>query len=290
MYRELTEKDIPWAEEMLGRINRSARELFHNAYLNGNLVKAHRYEYDDNIGIVSVLQGEDYYSVQISFQQDVHRYDVIHEIEQEIREVLTVRGTRDVYLNVNGYSVILCNVLMNLGFVRDALGFEFVLQKPEDETGTYEVAQNTSELFVDCYKEEHAWKYLCLLDDAFRRQNMECGQEQDVYKNVYAEYQKNKMKQASEAGDFFAFWLNEELVGLCFFDENYLDTIAIAPEFEGKGYGSKIMEFCIQDRWYVKKYSEIYLHTYEQNRRAQKLYLKYGFKLQGFYSENTFVK
>ena len=290
MYRELTKKDISWAVEMLRRINRSAQELFQKAVLDGSIVKAHIYEYDNNIGIVSVLQGEDYYSVQVSFREDVYRYDVIYELEQEIRQVLSVKGSRDVYLNVNGYNVILCNALMNLGFVRDALGFEFVLQKAEAEIERYEAVQRTGELIIRRYQEEYAWNYLCLLDDAFRQQNTVCGQEQDVYKNVYAEYQKSKMKQADEDGDFFAFWRNEELIGLCIFTGNYMDIIAVAPKFEGKGFGSEMLKCCIQDRWNVKEYSEVYLHTYLQNRRAQSLYLKYGFKLQGFYSENTFVE
>ena len=101
MYRELTKKDISWASEMLRRINRSAQELFQKAVLDGTIVKAHIYEYDNNIGIVSVLQGEGYYSVQISFHHDVHSYDVLYELEQEIRQMLNVKGPRDVYLNMN---------------------------------------------------------------------------------------------------------------------------------------------------------------------------------------------
>ena len=44
MYKDLTKSDILWAEMMLGRINRSARTLFHEAVLNGNVVQAHIYE------------------------------------------------------------------------------------------------------------------------------------------------------------------------------------------------------------------------------------------------------
>lgn len=288
--RELAQNDILWAERMLGRINKSAAELFRAAVTEGNIETARIYEYEDNRGIISVIRGENYYSVQVSFEQDVHSYEIINEIEREVQQVVSAREKRDVYLNVNGYNVLLCNVLMDLGFMRDDLGFEFVLNKQDSMVSSCMAVQNNSEITVKAYEEEHAQEYLCLLDDAFRRQNEECGQEQDVYKNVYADYQNNKMKQANESGDFFAFWLNEKLLGLCLFHKDYLDTIAVAPEFEGKGYGSKIMEICIRDRWLVKNYSEIYLHTYMQNRRAQRLYMKYGFELQGFYSENTFAE
>ena len=290
IYKDLTKSDISWAEMMLGRINRSARTLFHEAVLSGNVVQARIYEYEENKGIVSVIRGENYYSIQISFQQDVLNRETIKMIEQEVRHILMVRDGREIYLNLYGYNTFLCNILMNLGFVQDALGFEFVLSKQTDERKRDDNTQSDNEITIRTYEDEHSERYLRLLDDAFRQQNIDCGQEQDTYLNVYAAYQTEKMKHADKDGDFFSFWLKEELLGLCFFDKNYLDTIAIAPKFEGRGYGSKIMDICIYDRWFSKNYSELYLHTYFQNRKAQRLYLKYGFEIQGFYSENTFIE
>ena len=290
MYRDFTTIDIPWAEEMLGRINSSARILFHTAFSNGNLVKALVYECKENKGIVSVIKGDDYYSVQISFQEDLHSYEVIKSVEQEVQQIILTRGSYEVYLNVNGYNVILLNSLANLGFMQDALGFEFILYKQEDTLKRYESIQLDKEITMKTFEDRHSEKYLRLLDNAFRKQNIECGQEQDTYLNKYSTYQIKKMKASADDNCFYAFWIKDDLIGLCFFENNYLDTITVDPIFEGKGYGSKMMEACIYDRWFVKNDTDIYLHTYIQNRRAQRLYLKHGFEVQGFYAENTYLE
>lgn len=54
--------------------------------------------------------------------------------------------------------------------------------------------------------------------------------------------------------------------------------------------GSEILKYCLKDRVYNKKFHDVYLVTYYQNRKAQRFYLKNGFNIRGFYCENTYKK
>jgi ribosomal protein S18 acetylase RimI-like enzyme len=88
--------------------------------------------------------------------------------------------------------------------------------------------------------------------------------------------------------NFKTFWVKERLVGLYIVNGNYIDTIAVHPYHERKGYGSEILNYCIKDRVYENHFDELYLATYYQNRKAQRYYLKNGFDVRGFYCENTY--
>lgn len=59
--------------------------------------------------------------------------------------------------------------------------------------------------------------------------------------------------------------------------EYYLDTLGVDPSQQGKGIGSKILRFLIQE--YVEKNGKtLGLLVDEDNPNAKKLYLKLGFK------------
>ncbi|MHC9090086.1 GNAT family N-acetyltransferase [Tenacibaculum sp. IMCC1] len=62
--------------------------------------------------------------------------------------------------------------------------------------------------------------------------------------------------------------------------EYYIDCIGVNPSYQGKGVGSKILTFLIDE--YVHKKSEtLGLLVDKDNPNAKKLYLKLGFKVVG---------
>lgn len=62
--------------------------------------------------------------------------------------------------------------------------------------------------------------------------------------------------------------------------EFYIDALGVSPNHQGKGIGSKMLQFLIEE--FVTKDKEILgLLVEEENPGAKKLYLKLGFKVVG---------
>lgn len=287
MFREMVKEDFAFANEMLKRINSSAADIFNESYEKGNIYKKFVFEDKNNRGIFNIIDRDFYYVFQISFDHDVSEYDVIKYIENEFITVLKIRETKDIYLNFNGYNTILINYFMEYGLERDSLGFEFYISAESDKVKGLRAFHMRHDITAKKYEEKHTSEYLKLLDDAFRKQQIECKEKQDGYSRNQEE-KKAWLKELCEQDCFQAFWAEKQLVGLYIVEENYIDTIAVHPDYERRGYGSEILNYCIKDRIYDSNFAEVYLVTYYQNRKAQKLYLKNGFKVRGFYCENTY--
>lgn len=285
MFRNIEQSDLTFVEVMLARINRSARNLFQKAYQDGFLRKAYVYEEGQCQGVFTMIEGESYYSVQLSFQSDLTNGAALTFLEDEIKKMIQTKGEKELYVNVNGYNVILIHTLLQQGFHRDSYGFEFSISNSMELIAKYMECNLSNELEVKGYEEEHCLLYLKLLDDAFRNQNIVCNEEQDTY----TKYQEDVVKDLFQSNEFYAFWDSKRLVGICILNGDYLDTIAVEPEFQTRGYGSKLMDFCIRKRFSEDHGKELYLYTYYQNKKAQRFYLKHGFYVQGFYYETTYI-
>jgi ribosomal protein S18 acetylase RimI-like enzyme len=62
--------------------------------------------------------------------------------------------------------------------------------------------------------------------------------------------------------------------------ELYVDALGVNPKHQGKGIGSKILQFLIEEYVYQKQQT-LGLIVEEDNPNAKKLYLKLGFKVVG---------
>jgi len=62
--------------------------------------------------------------------------------------------------------------------------------------------------------------------------------------------------------------------------EIYIDCLAVLPKFQGKGIGTKLLQFLIKE-YVINRKQKIGLLVETENRNAQKLYSKVGFKAVG---------
>jgi len=62
--------------------------------------------------------------------------------------------------------------------------------------------------------------------------------------------------------------------------EFYIDSLGVSPNHQGKGIGSKMLQFLI-DEYVTKNNLSLGLLVEEENPNAKKLYLKLGFKVVG---------
>lgn len=62
--------------------------------------------------------------------------------------------------------------------------------------------------------------------------------------------------------------------------EFYIDSLGVNPNHQGKGIGSKLLQFLIEE-FVTKNHQTLGLLVDEENPQAKKLYLKLGFKIVG---------
>jgi len=62
----------------------------------------------------------------------------------------------------------------------------------------------------------------------------------------------------------------------------------IKPEFQSKGYGKALVDKLISHGFNVLKMHRIYLEVFVDNKRAWKIYEKYGFKKEGILRDKVF--
>ena len=62
--------------------------------------------------------------------------------------------------------------------------------------------------------------------------------------------------------------------------EFYIDSVGVSPNHQGKGIGSKLLQFLI-DEYVTQNHRTLGLLVEEANPNARKLYLKLGFKIVG---------
>jgi ribosomal protein S18 acetylase RimI-like enzyme len=62
--------------------------------------------------------------------------------------------------------------------------------------------------------------------------------------------------------------------------EFYIDSLGVNPNYQGKGIGSKLLQFLIEE-FVTKNHHTLGLLVEEENPNAKKLYLKLGFKVVG---------
>lgn len=102
-----------------------------------------------------------------------------------------------------------------------------------------------------------------------------------IYKGYTTrEHVNNYLKR----GDIYVIEDNNNPLGHIFYEKRndhtvYLDEFVIAPEAQGKGYGSQTLKWLIDREKDAKK---IELVTHPHNKRAIILYLKQGFQIENF--------
>lgn len=71
-----------------------------------------------------------------------------------------------------------------------------------------------------------------------------------------------------------------EIYGFLAFSKNYIETIDVRPDKQGKGAGNLLMEYA-ERMIREQDYNHVYLHVFTKNTNAQKLYLKRGYEVVG---------
>jgi len=90
-------------------------------------------------------------------------------------------------------------------------------------------------------------------------------------------YSERIVSQKIKSKDFYCLIKNNEIVGTCFLDGDFLGGMYVSAENIGKGYGKKLIKF-IEDFAREKNIKKLELFS---TKMAVKFYKKAGYKLIG---------
>lgn len=287
MFREMIHDDFGLASSLIGKINRSARQIFNQACQKGNMRMGLVSEDPKKQGVVAFSQADGYWVGQISFIDDLQDEVMLQEIDQIILKAIERKGEEDLYLNVYGGNSTLISRILAKGFKEDMKGYQFSYPAIQGVQSEQEVEGILSLLEFRRFEEKDADLYIEVIDEAFKSLDMQLGYEPYGSKR-HREQVIPGLKQRDENGEFGSFWLNNELVGIFILHDDYIREIAVHPKFQSQGWGSCILRYCIRYMIINKKYDKIYLNCLEINEKGLHFYRKNNFKVTGYFSENSY--
>lgn len=282
---KLTKQEKSFAIYMLSKINRSAKKIFEQAYEQQFLKEYLIYDDKDNRGVMTVIEDKDYYAIQISFERDINSFNIIKPVHDKIESIILMKGNKDLYLNINAYNNTIVNYFRNYGFTQDSYGFEYSMNKTAEKINELYNFKLDEGLSFKKFENSEAQNYLNLIEDSFMEQDLMCGEKSELGENTVS-----WLKKADENNDFGALWKDDCLIGIYVLDGEYISNIAVLSEYKGRGYGTLMLNHCLKDIFINKEYNDTYLYVYSVNIKAQKMYLKNGFEVNAFYSENTYSR
>jgi len=278
----LTQEQINKSIELLNKIRTDDGELFPQ-YVNEEYEK---YEYiqngvvrffDDgkNTGIFASLIYWGLFRIFIAFEKDTDEYAT------ELAELIELVKAKNpdclpkVYFIAEHKQMI--NAIMKKTKFQPPLpnGFyysshEFVMDKEH-----FKEYPNDKHLEIRPYEARRIEDYALLLDNAMTF----ASPPTNFRGNISGLAEKVKEKALS------AFYKNDELVGLYWFDNDYpfytIDFIAVAPAHQRKGYGSIILSHAINNVLTYQKMETAKLYCVDWNEKGLSFYKKFGMILKG---------
>ncbi len=97
------------------------------------------------------------------------------------------------------------------------------------------------------------------------------------FAETYPKLAKKWFEEANAEGSFYGYEVNKIKVGASTAEGNVIDQLAIAPEYQGKGYGREMLKGIVKDM--LTKYEHVRIGAVEINTKAYHLYTDVGFKV-----------
>lgn len=229
------------------------------------------------VGVWVLVVQEESWRGYLSFVKDVINQALCAQIGRIFEQTLGELDRRRFYVHLNGINSLLADVIVQTGFVQELSVIHYVLTKhvaspllrrPLTRTG-FQPPDFTryQKLFGDAYyplRKEHNF--------------LPFNWYQESPKEAHAEF-----VAANQRGDFAGFWEGDRLIGAYMTFEDEIDSIVVHPHFQGRGYGTMILQDCITH--ILRRYPQVFLSVMESNSRAQRLYEHMGFRRISWYKE-----
>ena len=265
--RDYTKNDESLVKQCLDSLSMDSYSEYTKDSTDGNIIRC--YLSEEPHGVVYEKKDEKAIKFVISFIGD----DISPQDGLMIKNLI-MENTQDkkIELVINGYNKKLLSQLLGVGFLQD---YSFLVYEYEN-TSPY-IYENDNLNFKP-YTKDHGDDFIKLLGEAFaplRKDN-----DLKPY-NWYAANQEIALKEFTDNAkkdEIYGMWDNGQLIGITIVEEDDIDILAVSIEHQGKGYGTRMLKYLLDQMINVKKMPKVYLGVATTNTGAQKLYKRHGFK------------
>lgn len=264
---------------LIGKISPQARDYVYNSFNNVEVLYSMNTKL--NKGVFIKVDNMDCCIFYASFLNEDNIEDILEIINNKTSEYISTINSKEVCFNVYGYNPKIIALVRNLGFKLDIEGCHL-------EYASAELPQlKNSNLTVKGFESDMLKEFIDLFDNAYYQLSIDNGWEINGYAKNKGQFLE-KLNTLNKLNQVYSFWLNNELVGVYIFKENYIMDIVVNLKYQNKGYGTYILLHCIKNMKATKTFDSIRLGVVKTNTGAKRLYERNGFVEISSYAEHTY--
>lgn len=271
------------ARRWLGRIHRCAADMLDEARAADTPVTLQPPGAGVD-GIWCVFSGERRIQVYVAVPPGAAETAVLPTLAARLEALLTQRDGRAVDCTLHGQNTQLIAYVRAQGFSPRGAGTEFHYPAsrplPPVDLGPLQIRPFASTPVMP---------YLELLDLAFNPLKKPSDWDTtNAYRRDIAGSSRLLLER-NRQDEFAGFWKGERLVGLYLLEHNLLATIAIHPDFQRKGFGSRLLHHAQHRILRERGFEEMFLYVTAENEGALRFYRRHQFDAAAEYSEHAYV-
>jgi ribosomal-protein-alanine N-acetyltransferase len=240
------------------------KNLDHNAFFG----------YDNLVNILEIFRFENPTGYMIIRRSGTNfaidfKSDAPIEVDSELKEILVPYFKGDLFISTNQNQSELKTFIETKGMRHWFNSFDMITNNCNEMTEGEIVAYN-GELE----------RYIYIFGQAFIPIRNKLRFKQLNYFGENPDQAKKIFEETDAKNGFYGLKIGEKIIAAAYAYENDIESIAVDPEFQGKGYGKQLLRGCLKDL--LARYDEVTIGVVEINNKAFNLYKSKGFEVTLF--------
>ena len=275
-FREFKESDMLIFQDLLSNINLIALEMWNKYYPSSKIKKCLFYEADTNAGQITAMEIDDQITIYLSFAKLVEDDTTLGHIKHEVLSIISSLDLeKPIILSIWGGNKNCLSLFEDKHF--EVISSAILYRHNGQELPLYtDDKLSETNLTVKSFSEDVFDKYISLLDDAFEELLLRNNRPLRPH-SIHRKRILEGFKAAASFDNFYTFWKENELIGVYILERNYIDMLAVHPDFQKRSYGTIMLNHSLNLMINERNEKEVYLYVQKMNTEAQTFYRKRGF-------------
>ena len=271
---KLDQQQIDRCHALIGKIDYDSQKIFSAAVNTENQIDAQVFE--NGAGVYFSCRSEGRILILISFEQDSDKYN--DELTKLVQSTASKAGGTNIMVYMYKRNKKIVEHIIDTFKIPPKFGgfhyksLEFIMRREN-----FNKAYIHKNLDFRPYEPAQIDTYLEMLDES-----MDFGGGTPNYRES-KEYLAQDFAAYAKDDRFEALWIDNALAGVYWRNgaDAEIDTLAVSPKFQGKGYGSDLLTRAIEKGFATTDADFAFLYSVDWNTQGQAFYERYGMEILG---------